>query len=81
MPYSKIDIAAEKADYDQQVKDLKAWWASPRYEGIVRPYSAEEIAAKRGSKIARNVPTANALSEKLYKTLVEHDKVSSAKNV
>ncbi|KAJ8609048.1 hypothetical protein MRB53_039317 [Persea americana] len=74
MPYSKIDVNAEKADFQQQVQELKQWWASPRYEGIVRPYTAEEIASKRGSRLARNVPASNALSEKLFKTLVEHDK-------
>lgn len=74
MPYSKIDLQAEKADFDQQVKDLKQWWATPRFEGIVRPYAAEEIAAKRGSAIARGTPVANALSEKLFAALVEHDK-------
>ena len=78
MPYSPIDTAAEKADFDQQVADLKAWWATPRYEGIVRPYSAAEIASKRGSSLGRGTPLANGLSEKLYKTLVEHDKVSLA---
>lgn len=78
MPYSKIDVAAEKADFEKQTADLKAWWATPRYEGIVRPYSAAEIASKRGSALGRSTPLANALSEKLFKTLVEHDQVSQA---
>lgn len=75
MPYSKIDSAAEKADYEKQTAELKKWWATPRYEGIVRPYSAAEIASKRGSALGRSVPIANGLSEKLFKTLTEHDQV------
>jgi len=78
MPYSQIDVAAEKADFEQQVAELNAWWATPRYEGIVRPYSAAEIASKRGSALGRSVPLANKLSEKLFKALVEHDKNGTA---
>ncbi|BFZ57512.1 isocitrate lyase 1 [Savitreella phatthalungensis] len=78
MPYTKIDIAAEKADFSQQVNELKAWWSQPRFKGIVRPYSAEEIVSKRGSRIARTTPVSNNLSEKLYSLLVEHDKNKTA---
>ena len=75
MPYTKIDLQAEKADQQAQVQQLNQWWASPRYAGITRPYSAEEIASKRGSLLGRQVPAANKLSEKLFNLLVEHDKV------
>lgn len=42
--------AAEDALFDQQVKDVEAWWASARYEGIKRPYSAADVVSKRGSQ-------------------------------
>lgn len=77
MPYSQIDLAAEKADFEKQTAELEAWWATPRYEGIVRPYSAAEIASKRGCALGRGTPLADGLSKKLFNTLVEHDKVSS----
>lgn len=35
--------------FDRQVQDVKEWWASPRYEGIKRPYSPEDVVSKRGS--------------------------------
>ncbi|MCJ1291965.1 hypothetical protein MMC34_003515 [Xylographa carneopallida] len=41
--------AAEDALFDQQVHDVKQWWATSRYDGIKRPYSAEDIVSKRGS--------------------------------
>ncbi|CAN8100703.1 unnamed protein product [Discula destructiva] len=39
----------EDALYEQQVKDVEAWWATPRYEGIKRPYTAADVVSKRGS--------------------------------
>lgn len=41
--------AAEDALFIQEVEDVKQWWASPRYEGIRRPYSAEDVVSKRGT--------------------------------
>lgn len=40
---------AEDALFDQQVQDVKAWWASDRYKDIKRPYSAEDVVSKRGT--------------------------------
>lgn len=39
----------EDALYEQQIKDVEAWWASSRYAGIKRPYTAADIVSKRGS--------------------------------
>ena len=41
--------AAEDALFTQEVEDVKQWWASPRYDGIQRPYSAEDVVSKRGT--------------------------------
>lgn len=41
---------AEDALYEATVKEIEAWWATPRYAGIKRPYSAADIATKRGSQ-------------------------------
>lgn len=35
--------------FDQQVQDVQEWWASPRFKGIKRTYSAEDIVSKRGT--------------------------------
>ncbi len=72
--YSKIDSKAEQADFAQQVKELEQWWATERFADIKRPYTAAEIASKRGSPIARPKQTASNMSQKLFRLLVEHDK-------
>lgn len=41
--------AAEDALFEEQVKDVKAWWATDRYKDIRRPYSAEDVVSKRGT--------------------------------
>lgn len=69
---------AEEADYQQQVNDLKSWWQSPRFKGIVRPYTAEEIASKRGSSIARPEYLSGRFGDKLYAQLEEHARNGTA---
>jgi isocitrate lyase len=39
---------AEDALFEEQVQQVKDWWASPRYKDIKRPYSAEDVVSKRG---------------------------------
>jgi isocitrate lyase len=41
---------AEDALYDAQVKEIEAWWSSPRFAGIKRPYTAADVASKRGTQ-------------------------------
>jgi isocitrate lyase len=36
-------------DFEQEVAELKAWFASPRFEGIRRVYSAREVVEQRGT--------------------------------
>jgi isocitrate lyase len=40
---------AEDALFEEQVQQVRDWWASPRYKGIKRPYSAEDVVSKRGA--------------------------------
>ncbi|KAI9763507.1 MAG: hypothetical protein M1840_000460 [Geoglossum simile] len=40
---------AEDDLFSQQVEDVKHWWASSRYDGIKRLYSADDMVSKRGS--------------------------------
>lgn len=35
--------------YNQQLKEVETWWATPRYKGITRPYTADDVVSKRGS--------------------------------
>ncbi|KAF4122897.1 isocitrate lyase [Geosmithia morbida] len=50
LPESQKAGDAENRLYDAQVKEVEAWWASPRYRGIKRPYSAEDVVSKRGTQ-------------------------------
>jgi isocitrate lyase len=60
---------AEDALYEQQVRDVEAWWSSPRYEGIKRPYSAEDVVSKRGS-LQQTYPS-SLMARKLFNLLNE----------
>ena len=61
--------AAEDELYNQQVRDVQAWWRSPRYEGIKRPYSAEDVVSKRGS-LQQTYPS-SLMARKLFNLLNE----------
>lgn len=39
----------ESAYLKSQTAEIEEWWASPRYNGIARPYSAAKIASFRGT--------------------------------
>lgn len=51
LPTSSKAGAAEEDLYEQQLQDVKSWWASARFEGIRRPYSPEDVVSKRGSML------------------------------
>ncbi|KAL9109709.1 MAG: hypothetical protein Q9187_008135, partial [Circinaria calcarea] len=60
---------SEDSLYDQQVREVKQWWASPRYDGIKRPYSADAIVSKRGS-LPQTYPS-SLMARKLFNLLNE----------
>lgn len=61
--------AAEDALYEQQVREVEAWWKSPRFEGIKRPYAAEDVVSKRGS-LQQTYPS-SLMARKLFHLLNE----------
>lgn len=61
--------SAEDPLFEQQVLDVKQWWASPRYEGIKRPYSAEDVVSKRGS-LQQTYPS-SLMARKLFNLFKE----------
>lgn len=63
--------AMEDALYDQQIQEVEAWWASPRYEGIKRPYSAADIVSKRGTQL-QSYPS-SVMARKLFNLLKERE--------
>ncbi|KAJ5902596.1 hypothetical protein N7495_003124 [Penicillium taxi] len=59
--------ATEDALFEQQIRDVQAWWSSPRYEGIRRPYSAEDVVSKRGS--LQQIYPSSLMARKLFNLL------------
>jgi hypothetical protein len=64
--------SAEDDIFDAQVQQVKDWWASPRYEGIKRPYSAETVVSKRGA--LQQVYPSSLMARKLFNLLEERAK-------
>jgi isocitrate lyase len=55
--------------FDAQVKDLNIkWMTDPRWEGITRPYTAEEVVRLRGSLLVENTIARHG-AERLWKAL------------
>ncbi|KAG7008501.1 methylisocitrate lyase [Physcia stellaris] len=69
LPTSEKAGSAEDSIFEQQVKDVREWWTSPRYEGIKRPYSAEDIVSKRGA-LQQTYPS-SLMARKLFNLLKE----------
>ncbi|KAL1901782.1 mitochondrial 2-methylisocitrate lyase [Ceratocystis pirilliformis] len=42
--------SAEDVLYAAQLKEINEWWNTPRFHGIKRPYSAENVVTKRGTQ-------------------------------
>src|SRR5437016_640864 len=61
--------SAEDDLFSQQVANVNAWWSSPRFEGIKRPYSAEDVVSKRGS-LQQTYPS-SLMARKLFNLLKE----------
>ncbi|KAI1655891.1 isocitrate lyase [Daldinia decipiens] len=71
LPEAKKSGAAEDALYEQQIKDVEAWWASPRYEGIKRPYTPSDVVSKRGSQL-QSYPS-SVMARKLFNLIKERE--------
>ncbi|BGP54742.1 hypothetical protein JCM8202_003249 [Rhodotorula sphaerocarpa] len=59
----------EDARFQQEVEQVKQWWQSPRFKGLVRPYTAEQVVSKRGT-LEIHYPS-NAQGKKLHSLLSE----------
>ncbi|KAI4592120.1 hypothetical protein KJ359_011912 [Pestalotiopsis sp. 9143b] len=69
LPEAEKAGAAEDALYEQQIKDVEAWWASPRFQGIKRPYTAADVVSKRGSQL-QSYPS-SLMARKLFNLVQE----------
>jgi len=59
----------EDSLFKQQVQDVEDWWKTPRYEGIKRPYSAQDVVSKRGS--LQQTYASSLMARKLFNLLKE----------
>lgn len=61
--------SAEDALFEEEVKGVKEWWATERYAGIGRPYSAEDVVSKRGT-LQQSYPS-SLMARKLFNLFQE----------
>jgi len=62
-----IDASLEDELFTKEVEQIKQWWSDSRWRYTKRPFTAEQIASKRGN-IQVEYPS-NAQSKKLWKIL------------
>ncbi|KAJ2978397.1 hypothetical protein NUW58_g7510 [Xylaria curta] len=71
LPEAQKAGAAEDALYESQIKDVEAWWSTPRFAGIKRPYTAADVVSKRGSQM-QNYPS-SVMARKLFNLIKERE--------
>lgn len=71
LPEAQKAGQAEDALYEAQVKEIEEWWASPRYAGIRRPYSAADVASKRGTQLIKY--PSSVMATKLFNLIRERE--------
>jgi isocitrate lyase len=71
LPEAQKAGAAEDALHQQQVKDVEAWWASPRFAGIKRDWTAADVVSKRGS-LQQSYPS-SVMARKLWNLVRERE--------
>lgn len=73
---ASIDL--EDQIYENDVKAVKQWWTDSRWRYTKRPFTAEQIVAKRGN-LKIEYPS-NAMSKKLWNIVEDRFKVGSSLN-
>ncbi|KAK4124745.1 isocitrate lyase and phosphorylmutase [Parathielavia appendiculata] len=71
LPEAQKAGPAEDALHQQQVKEVEAWWASPRFAGIKRDWTAAEVVSKRGS-LQQSYPS-SVMARKLWNLVRERE--------
>ena len=69
LPEAEKAGAAEDALFDAQVAEIEAWWRTDRYKGIKRPYTAVDVATKRGTQ--DQVYPSSVMARKLFDLIQE----------
>ena len=71
LPDSTKNGTDEDNLFNHQVQQLRRWWASERFHGTKRSYSAEDVASKRGS--LRHEYPSSIMAKKLFARLREKE--------
>jgi isocitrate lyase len=66
-------LDAEEQQYLAEVEEVKKWWQDSRWRYTKRPFTAEQIVAKRGT-LKIEYPS-NAQAKKLWKLVEQRWKV------
>ncbi|KAF2458712.1 isocitrate lyase [Lineolata rhizophorae] len=69
-------IQAEESRYQEEVKAVKQWWTDSRWRYTKRPFTADQIVAKRGN-LKIQYPS-NDMSKKLWGILEQRSKSKDA---
>ena len=69
LPTSQKAGLTEDALFEKQIHDVQELWDSPRYEGIKRPYSAQDVVSKRGA--LQQVYASSLMARKLFNLFKE----------
>jgi isocitrate lyase len=67
MNSSSPNVDAEERAFQEEVAAVKKWWSDSRWKQTKRPFTAEQIVAKRGT-LPIQYPS-NAQSKKLWEIL------------
>ncbi|KAA8904960.1 isocitrate lyase [Sphaerosporella brunnea] len=59
----------EEALLQSEIAEIEKWWQEPRWKGIKRPYSARDVATKRG-RLEQSYPS-SVMAKKLFSLLSE----------
>jgi len=65
----------EEQAYQAEIAEVEAWWKSPRFANVKRPYTAKDVASKRGT-LKQSYPS-DQMAKKFWNLVTEHQKAGT----
>merc|ERR1712072_1216144 len=62
--------STEDSQFDAEVQECEQWFQSPRFKGLVRPYTADQVVSKRGT--VSQTYASDRQGKKLFNLLQQH---------
>jgi len=69
-PRDNARLEPTMSSFEERVREVSEWFASPRFKGVVRLYSPRQVVEQRGT-IAADYPIARKAAESFYSRLRE----------